>query len=754
VENEIITYTLRVDNFGPNDATGVNLTDILPTGITFVSSNATQGTYTPGSGLWAIGGLSNGSVVTLTLSASVNPNTRGATIINAVSALSADQEDPFQSNNTASVSFTVATTRLIGIVTDASTDEPLEDVTVRLTDSAQTGYTTQTNASGWYTFTSTLVNPIAAGSANVFVELEGYADANLTPNLIAGQDNRLDIPLDTADLVVTLTDGKTTMLPGEVLTYTLTVANTGSITATNVIITDVFDTRQEFITHTLEITYSEDSATTFVWNLEDDIPPDDQISFEIAVKVDDALPSRTYAMTNQAMAATDAPEADLSDNMKLDTDTGTGTPSLTISKSVSPSSVETNEDATYRIRVENTGNVPVTDVLIYDTFSTYFDLRSATTNIGTVTRNNSTRRVDVSIDVLEPDDEVDIRVVARVNTTARSNQTVSNQADMEYTFGGIEYTRRSGTASVRIIATSTLPGTGGIELSPPKERRSRAPVIAAGLSALILGLLGAGALGYALRARKSEWSGWAARMGVVFLSAGLLFGLVSMVLNSRLSMTRAGSSGLTYQSWDAIEKVHPTRSPEHYTIFFPTPEASDEPETLPDFPIPTPTLPAETAPGEEEPDISPVNRVVIPVLGLDTIVKYVPYDGLSWLIAGLQQEVAWLGDTSWPGLGSNTALAGHVTTRFGGDGPFRHLYLLEPGDRITVFTEQNSYNYTVRSTAVVEETDLEVLKETPGSQITLITCTAWDEENRYYTRRLIVYADLVSVFPIDRISSR
>jgi len=36
---------------------------------------------------------------------------------------------------------------------------------------------------------------------------------------------------------------------------------------------------------------------------------------------------------------------------------------------------------------------------------------------------------------------------------------------------------------------------------------------------------------------------------------------------------------------------------------------------------------------------------------MDTVVKYVPYDGLTWLIAGLQQEIAWMGDTSWPGLG-------------------------------------------------------------------------------------------------------
>jgi hypothetical protein len=89
-----------------------------------------------------------------------------------------------------------------------------------------------------------------------------------------------------------------------------------------------------------------------------------------------------------------------------------------------------------------------------------------------------------------------------------------------------------------------------------------------------------------------------------------------------------------------------------------TPEATPL-VTLPSFPIPTPKILVTPAAGEPEPDTSAVARIIIPALLLDTVVKYVPFDGQTWYITGLRQEVAWLGDTShgrdwaairrWPG---------------------------------------------------------------------------------------------------------
>ena len=38
-----ITFTVTLSNNGPNDATGVQVTDLLPAGLTFVSANSQPG---------------------------------------------------------------------------------------------------------------------------------------------------------------------------------------------------------------------------------------------------------------------------------------------------------------------------------------------------------------------------------------------------------------------------------------------------------------------------------------------------------------------------------------------------------------------------------------------------------------------------------------------------------------------------------------------------------------------------------------
>jgi uncharacterized repeat protein (TIGR01451 family) len=66
------TYTLTVTNNGPGNATGVEVTDQLPTGVTYSSHNASQGTFTSGTGIWVVGDLANGVSATLSIEVSVD----------------------------------------------------------------------------------------------------------------------------------------------------------------------------------------------------------------------------------------------------------------------------------------------------------------------------------------------------------------------------------------------------------------------------------------------------------------------------------------------------------------------------------------------------------------------------------------------------------------------------------------------------------------------------------------------------------
>ena len=45
---DTITFTVTLTNSGPNAATGVQVTDLLPAGLTFVSATPSQGTYDRG----------------------------------------------------------------------------------------------------------------------------------------------------------------------------------------------------------------------------------------------------------------------------------------------------------------------------------------------------------------------------------------------------------------------------------------------------------------------------------------------------------------------------------------------------------------------------------------------------------------------------------------------------------------------------------------------------------------------------------
>src|SRR5262249_10754501 len=58
---DTITFTVTLSNKGPDAATGVAVTDLLPGGLTFVSATPGQGVYSGSTGLWTVGTLANGA---------------------------------------------------------------------------------------------------------------------------------------------------------------------------------------------------------------------------------------------------------------------------------------------------------------------------------------------------------------------------------------------------------------------------------------------------------------------------------------------------------------------------------------------------------------------------------------------------------------------------------------------------------------------------------------------------------------------
>ena len=100
---DTITFTVTLTNLGPDPATNVQVQDLLPAGLTFVSAAPSQGSYVPLTGTWTVGSVTVGTPQALSIQATVvspNPQTNTATIAGA------DQFDPDAGNNTASATET------------------------------------------------------------------------------------------------------------------------------------------------------------------------------------------------------------------------------------------------------------------------------------------------------------------------------------------------------------------------------------------------------------------------------------------------------------------------------------------------------------------------------------------------------------------------------------------------------------------------------------------------------------------------
>ncbi len=312
------TYLLTVSNAGPDAAPGVGVTDLLPSGLTFVGSTPSQGSYNSSNGVWSVGTIANGGSATLSITATVNvlSVTNSAEI---TASLAADPDStPANASTTedddASVALTVQADADISLTKvrdsgpDASGDTtftltlsnagPSTSTGVQVTDYPPTGATfvsatPQTSALADGTFNGVgnlwtvpdlapggqaqihvvYNTPVAPGTNDAQVTAATTHDPDSAPSTTPLSSGNPPVQDDEASAGVpaigdvSLTNVTTTPANyvGEVATFTVTVTNGGPTNTTGVMVTDLLPAGLQFVSSTPSVgTYNSSNG---VWNI-------------------------------------------------------------------------------------------------------------------------------------------------------------------------------------------------------------------------------------------------------------------------------------------------------------------------------------------------------------------------------------------------------------------------------------------------------------------------------------------------------
>ncbi|WP_316634643.1 gliding motility-associated C-terminal domain-containing protein [uncultured Flavobacterium sp.] len=97
---DVVTFTVTVNNVGEGSFINTIVSELIPSGLSLVSSNTTAGTYDPNTHLWTIPTLNSGQSVVLTITAEVLPN---GTYTNVATIEVSTPQDVDAANNSASV---------------------------------------------------------------------------------------------------------------------------------------------------------------------------------------------------------------------------------------------------------------------------------------------------------------------------------------------------------------------------------------------------------------------------------------------------------------------------------------------------------------------------------------------------------------------------------------------------------------------------------------------------------------------------
>ncbi|WP_233507770.1 T9SS type A sorting domain-containing protein [Adhaeribacter pallidiroseus] len=409
---DLFSYTVTAKNLGPNAATGVVVTDKLPTGITLVTTPAG---YDATSGNWTVGTLAVGETKTITLP--VKASLAGSyTTTATLGSRTAYELDENASNNTSSNTITVNSAADVEVTNVVSNTVTNQNGTITYTIKATnkgpnsatnavvtgpipagvnfTNYSTTigtastvnsnlvwnvgtilTNATQTLTITAT---PTATGTFT-FTATQNHSEGDSDNTNNSASQTITVAP--TADVQVTnsIQSPKATYANGDVVTYLVTVTNNGPSTATNVLVEDQLPAASFD-----NITFNPAAGTSYN-------AASGQWTVGTLANGASATLSLTGTIKQSAVITTTATQIhteydNVNGNNKasnsIQAGTGVITADINVSTSSNATTYYTGNPVTYTVRTTNEGPDAATNVKIYAPMPAGMTLVSGSPKIG------------------------------------------------------------------------------------------------------------------------------------------------------------------------------------------------------------------------------------------------------------------------------------------------------------------------------------------------------------------------------------
>jgi uncharacterized repeat protein (TIGR01451 family) len=339
--NGQLIYSITAGNSGPSTASNVVVTDVLPSGTTFISATPSQGNCSGTTTVTcSLGTLANGAAATISLRV-ILPPTAGP--VSNTASVSTTDNDPVSANNTSTASINVIATQaglsvtetgpattgvnmVVSYTITVTNSGPDPAVNVSLTDALPSGttFSSLVSPAGWSctapaagaagTIRCT-ESSMAAGSSVFTFNLNAPDAPTTISNTISVSSNSPDPDLSdnssnvntnvvfVADLVLTNT-ATATSPRGGVITYILTLANNGPSAATDVTLDDPLPPNTTFGS------WSQQNGPVFLCGPHDDghslisvtctiasFSPGSLATFRITVSTSPTTPARTLLNT-------------------------------------------------------------------------------------------------------------------------------------------------------------------------------------------------------------------------------------------------------------------------------------------------------------------------------------------------------------------------------------------------------------------------------------------------------------------------